>query len=52
MTYILLIVLYYDTPFAIQIPMENEKYCIEAKSKITSNKLLLGRSVAECLKVK
>lgn len=52
MTYILLILMYYDSPFAIQVPMENEKYCNEARNKMIEKGVLFGRSSITCLKVK
>jgi hypothetical protein len=52
MTYILLILMYSKESFAIQVPIKNEKYCIEAKNKIIANKMLFGQSIIECIKVK
>ena len=52
MTYILLILMYSTQHFAIEIPIENEKYCIEAKNKIIANKMLYQQTIIECIKVK
>ena len=52
MTYILLILMYSDASFAIQVPMENEKYCNEARNKMIEKNALFGKISLTCLKVK
>jgi len=53
MNYVLVILLFYSTPFAIQIPMENKFICEDSKRQmVLETKKMAGRYVIECLKVK